>query len=75
MYWPTKKKSPSRIEVDVRDTNTHTQLSESEVFMHAKDKADPIPLALKQKQIRRGFVLQVDCVCVDPGQTLVRKCI
>ena len=34
--------------------------------MHAKDKADPIPLALKQKQIRRGFVLQVDCVCVDP---------
>ena len=23
-------------------------------------QADPIPLTLKQKQIRRGFVLQVD---------------
>lgn len=35
-YWPNKKKSHCRIEVDVTDTNAHTHNSVSLNFMHAE---------------------------------------
>lgn len=72
-YWPNKKKSHCRNEVDVIDTNAHTHTTQW-VWISCMPKvftiqAYPIPLALKQKQIGRGFVLQVNWLCLCRNQT------
>lgn len=78
-YWPNKKKSHCRIEVDVTDTNAHTHNSVSLNFMHAEgvhNTSLPDSRLLPWNKNKSDVDLcckWTDCVCVETRQTSVRK--
>lgn len=78
-YWPNKKKSHCRIEVDVTDTNAHTHNSVSLNFMHAEgvhNTSLPDCRLLPWNKNKSDVDLcckWTDCVCVETRQTSVWK--
>lgn len=78
-YWPNKKKSHCRIEVDVTDTNAHTHNSVSLNFMHAEgvhNTSLPDCRLLPWNKNKSDVDLRckwTDCVCVETRQTSVWK--